>query len=181
MRNEVWGQTLSQPLLPPWGDDSSLSSSGGSILWETVLPKWLQSEPFGLPLGSQPPLAIHLLHCWSLAGPGGASLPQGHIFLTMVFSMGCRGICAPAPGAPPVPPSALPCPWCPQSSSSHTVSFLWRVSLVASWHFLCWAWGKLLQTAHRSHSYPCKPSTAQLYDLAPLWNVLKASYAYNFK
>jgi len=50
-----------------------------------------------------PPWAAggYLLHC----GPPWAG--RGTACLTMVFSTGCMGISAPAPGAPPHPPSAL--------------------------------------------------------------------------
>jgi len=69
----------------------------------------------GLPTESQPPSGIHLLWhgvpstgCrWRSAPPWTSMGCRGTACLTMVFSTGCRGISAPAPGAPPPPPSSL--------------------------------------------------------------------------
>ena len=44
---------------------------------------------------------------WIFAPPVTSMGCRGTACLTMVFTMGCRGISAPAPGAPPPPPSSL--------------------------------------------------------------------------
>ena len=44
---------------------------------------------------------------WISAPPWTSMGCRGTACLTMVFPMGCRGISAPAPGAPPPPPSSL--------------------------------------------------------------------------
>jgi len=68
-----------------------------------------------LPMGSQPPLGIHLLWCSVLHGlQVDISVPlwtskgcRGTTCLTMVFFMGCRRISALVPGAPSPPPYSL--------------------------------------------------------------------------
>lgn len=103
---------------------------------------------------------------------------QGTACVTMVRSMGCRGISAPGPGAPP---ALLHWPWCLQGCFSHI--FLTPLTAAARWflYFLkyaitevpsvllmrsalgsnkfvlepaetgCQKWGKLLITSHRGH------------------------------
>jgi len=44
---------------------------------------------------------------WISAPPWNSMDCRATVCFTMVFSTGCRGISAPAPGAPPPPPSSL--------------------------------------------------------------------------
>ena len=102
---------------PPWGHKSfqETCSSMGSSLHRSAGPcqepaaaqtshgvtassQASTCSSVGLLCGLQVDLCIH-----------GSSIHglQGHSCFTMVCTMGCRGIPAPAPGAPPVPPSAL--------------------------------------------------------------------------
>jgi len=101
---------------PPWGHKScqQTCSSVGSYLHGSAGPdrSLLQRE---LLTGSQPPSGIHLLQrgvpstgCRWRSAPLWTSMDcRGTACLTMVFSMGCRGISAPVPGSPPPPPSSL--------------------------------------------------------------------------
>jgi len=85
------------------------SSVGSSLLGSTGPASSLLQH--GLPTASQSPSGIHLLWCGILLGCRWISVPlqismscRAKACLAMVFSMGCRGISAPMPGAPPPPP-----------------------------------------------------------------------------
>jgi len=76
----------------------------GSLPWSAVLQE--QAAPAWFPLASQPPLGIHGLQVEICSAVDLHEL-QGHSLPHLVFSMGCRGISAPACGAHPPPPSSL--------------------------------------------------------------------------
>jgi len=70
----------------------------------------------------------------------------------MVFSRGCRGIFAPALGAPPPPPSSLTLVSGAESIPDGLIFGQWWVNFEADWNWLCPTWGQLLVSSHRSHS-----------------------------
>lgn len=119
-----------------------------------------------LPMWSQPPSGIHLLWCGvlhklqeALCSSMDLAGLQGHRCLTMVCTLGCRGVSGLAPGAPPAPPSVLtwvsavlflshtliPLSWMqfcrfsffsPRGTTTAADLDQWRVFLGASWHWL---------------------------------------------
>lgn len=98
----------------PWGQEScqqTCSSMAFSLQGALGLARSILH--YGLPMGSQSPLGIHLLHHWILqrlqidlciwTSRG----PRGTACFTMGFTMGWRGISAPAIGSHPPPPSEM--------------------------------------------------------------------------
>ncbi|NXL33025.1 ARMD1 protein, partial [Glaucidium brasilianum] len=82
------------------------SSAGSSLHGPTRPARSLLQR--GLPTGSQSPSGAST--CSSVgcsSAPALTSLGAGHSCLPMGCTTGCRGISAPAPGAPPPPPSSL--------------------------------------------------------------------------
>jgi len=70
-----------------------------------------------------------------------------------------------------ISPSQLRYPRGPTTVTGRLSLGQWQVCLGASWHWLCWTWGKLLAASHRSQPcipplatkiLPCKPTTACL-------------------
>ena len=90
---------LQHGLLYPWGHRSC----------QEPAPAWA-SHRVTASFGHPPALAWGPLSrgCRWISAPLWTSMGcRGTACLTMVFPMGCRGISAPAPGAPPPPPSSL--------------------------------------------------------------------------
>ena len=111
----VWAPLSTGPQVLPGACSSTGFPQGHSLL--QVSPPALSWGPPQAADGITTPHHPSSIHC------------RGTACFTMAFTTGCRGISAPAPGAPPPPPSALTLVSAEFLTSSHSSLRLQKLSL----------------------------------------------------